>query len=147
LLRDALFSRRGSILPIRFTNLAFPFKRVDGLPTSTSVRDRIFMLALIPVVRFLANGLTYVSGKREVVTAFKTVMHSTALADATRGSKSAVAAMQMVVKDFAANPSNNLALNLGREHALALRNLDIIVASIDRRRLRTGDRTGQSHHS
>jgi methyl-accepting chemotaxis protein len=132
---------------MRFTNLAFPFKRLDRLLTSTSVRNRIFVLALIPVIGFLANGPTYVSGKREVGTAFETVMHSTALADATRDSKSVVAAMQMVVKDFAANPSNNLVLNFGREHAQALRSLDIIAASIDRRRHRTGDRTGQSHHS
>lgn len=105
------------------------------------------MLAVIPVIGFLANGPTYVSGKREVGTAFETVMHSIALADATRDSKSAVAAMQMVVKDFAANPSNNLVQNFWREHARALRSLDIIAVSIDHRRLRTGDRTGQSYRS
>ena len=126
---------------MRVTNLAFPFKRVDRLLTSTSARDHIFMLTLIPVVRPLANGLTFVSGKTGVGTAFKTVMHSTALADPPRDSKSAVAAMQMIVKDFATNPSNNLLLNFGREHAQALWGLDIIAASIDRRRLRTRDRT------
>ncbi len=147
MLRDALFSRRGPILPMRVTNLAFPLKPVERLLTSTSARDHIFMLTLIPVVRLLANGLTFVSSKREVGTAFETATHSTALADATRDFTSAVVAMQMIVKDFAANPSNNLVLNFGREHAQALWSLDIIAASIDRRRLRTRDRTNQRHHS
>lgn len=132
---------------MRFTNLAFPFKRLDRLLTSTSVRNRIFVLALILMVGFLANGPTHVSGKREVGTAFETAMHSTALAVATRDFKSAVAAMQMVVKDFAANPSDHLVPNFRREHARALWGLDIMAASIDRRQLRTGDRTTQSHYS
>jgi methyl-accepting chemotaxis protein len=118
---------------MRLINLSLPFNRLDRLLTSISVRTRIVVLALIPVVGFLANGLTYISGEGDVGTAFDTVKHSTALADASRDFKSAVAAMQITVKDFGANPSNNLVVNFEQAHALALQSLDTIAASIDRR--------------
>ncbi len=118
---------------MRFINLTFPFNRLDRLLTSISVRTRIVVLALIPVVGFLANGLTYVSGEGDVGAAFDTVKHSTALADASRDFKSAIAAMQITVKDFGANPSSNLVLNFEQAHGLALKSLDTIAASIDRR--------------
>ncbi len=98
-----------------------------------SVRTRIIVLALIPVVGFLANGLTYISGERDVGSAFETVKHSAALADASRDFKSAVAAMRITVKDFSANPSDDLVANFGQAHALALQSLDTIAGSIDRR--------------
>ena len=116
---------------MRFIRSSVCIQPADRLLTSISVRSRIVVLALIPVVGFLANGLTYVSGEGDVGTAFETVKHSTALADASRDFKSAVAAMQITVKDFAANPSNNLVLNFERDHALALQSLDTIAASID----------------
>ena len=95
------------------------------------MRNRIITLALIPVVGFLANGLTYVYGEGDVGAAFETVKHSTAHADASSDFKSAVAAMQIAVKDFVTIPSNNLVFNFERAHALALRSLDTIAASID----------------
>ena len=39
---------------------------------SLSVRTRIVVLALIPVVGFLANGLSFMSGESEVASAFDT---------------------------------------------------------------------------
>ena len=117
---------------MRFINLSFRFNRLNRLLTSISVRTRIIVLALIPVVGFLANGLTYVSGEGDVGRAFETVQHSTALADASRDFKSAVAAMQITVKDFGANPSDNLVVNFDEAHARAVHSLDIIAASIDR---------------
>ena len=117
---------------MRFTNLAFPFNRLTRLLTSISVRTRIIVLALIPVVGFLANGLTYVSGEGDVGTAFETVKHSATLADASRDFKSAIAAMRIIVKDFSANPSDNLVVSFEQAHALALQSLDTIAASIDR---------------
>ena len=118
---------------MRFIKLSFPFNRLTRLLTSISVRTRIIVLALIPVVGFLANGLTYVSGEGDVGTAFETVKHSAALADASRDFKSAIAAMRITVKDFSANPSDNLVVSFEQAHALALQSLDTIAASIDRR--------------
>ena len=118
---------------MRFIKLSIPFNRLTRLLTSFSVRTRIIVLALIPVVGFLANGLTYVSGEGDVGTAFETVKRSGALADASRDFKSAVAAMRIIVKDFSAAPSDNLSASFEQAHALALQSLDTIAASIDRR--------------
>ncbi|MGH6666039.1 MAG: methyl-accepting chemotaxis protein [Pseudolabrys sp.] len=114
-------------------NLSLSFNQVHRLLTSVSVRARIIVLALIPVIGFLANGLTYVSGEGEVGSSFDTVKHSGALADSSREFKSAVAAMRITVKDFGANPSDNLVTTFAQQHAEALRSLDTIAASIDRR--------------
>jgi methyl-accepting chemotaxis protein len=103
------------------------------LLTSISVRTRIIVLAMIPVIGFLANGLTYISGEGDVGTAFVTVKHSAALADASRDFKSAIAAMRIAVKDFGANPSDTLVKDFERSHALALQSLDAIASSIDLR--------------
>ncbi len=118
---------------MRFINLSFPFSRLNRLLTSISVRTRIIVLALIPVVGFLANGLTYVSGEGEVGTAFETLKHSNALADSSRDFKSSIAALRIIVKDFSASPSSNLVVGFEQAHALALQSLDTIAASIDRR--------------
>ena len=97
------------------------------------MRTRIVVLALIPVVGFLANGLTYVSGEGDVGTAFETVKRSAGVADASRDFKSAISAIRIIVKDFNVNPSPNLVVSFEQAHALALRSLDTIAASIDRR--------------
>src|SRR5581483_12369137 len=73
---------------------------VVRLLTAYSVRTRIVVLALIPVVGFFANGVTYMAGERDVGTAFDTVRRSNALADASRDFKSAIATMRITLKDF-----------------------------------------------
>jgi methyl-accepting chemotaxis protein len=113
--------------------LSFPLSRLARLLTSFSVRTRIVVLALIPVVGFLANGLTYFSGEGDVATAFETVKHSAGIADTSRDFKSAIASMRIIVKDFSVNPSNNLVVSFQQAHALALQSLDTIASSIDRR--------------
>ena len=118
---------------MRSINLLLPFNRLTRLLASFSVRTRIVVLAVIPVVGFLANGLTYVSGEGDVGTAFRTTERSGALADASRDFKSAVAAMQILVKDFNATPNNNLVVSFEQIHANALQSLDTIVAAIDQR--------------
>jgi methyl-accepting chemotaxis protein len=117
---------------MRLANLSIPFNRLTGLLTSMSVRARIIALALIPVVGFLANGLTYISGEGDVGTAFETVKSSAALAGASRDFKSAIAALRIIVKDFNADPSENLVVSFQDAHARALHSLDSIAASIDR---------------
>ena len=114
---------------MRSIDLSLPFNRLARMLTSVSVRTRIVVLALIPVVGFLANGLTYISGEGDVGRAFATVTQSTALADASRDFKSAVAAMRIVVKDFSVSPSNNLVISFDEAHGLALKALDSISAS------------------
>ena len=88
-------------------DLSLPFNRLARIFASFSVRTPIVALALIPVGVFLANGFTYTAGEGEVARAFRTVTHSTALADASRDFKSAVSSMRLIVKDFSANPDNS----------------------------------------
>ena len=116
---------------MRLTHLAIPFIRPSRMLTSISVRTRIIALSLIPVLGFVTNGLTYISGENAVGAAFDTFKHSAKLADASRDFKSAISAVRLVVKDFSANPSDNLVVNFDEAHAHAVQNLDTIAASID----------------
>lgn len=116
---------------MRSIDLSRPFNRLARVLTSFSVRTRIVVLALIPVAGFLANGLTYVSGEGDVGRAFGIVTQSTALADASRDFKGAVAAMRIIVKDFSVAPSNNLVFSFEETHETALKALDSIAGSID----------------
>ncbi len=117
---------------MRLANLSILFDRLTGLLTSISVRTRIVVLALIPVIGFLANGLTYISGEGDVGSAFETVKYSAALAGASRDFKSSIAALRIIVKDFTADPSENLVVSFQEAHARAVQSLNTIAASIDR---------------
>ncbi|MBN8957454.1 MAG: hypothetical protein J0H17_12930, partial [Rhizobiales bacterium] len=58
-----------------------------------SVRSRIALLALIPVVAFIANGVTYTAGERDISDAFGNVRRVGALADASQLLKSNISEM------------------------------------------------------
>jgi methyl-accepting chemotaxis protein len=128
---------------MRLPDLTQPLNRLSRKLTSLSVRTRIIVLALVPVAGFLANGLTYLSGEHDVGTAFDTVQQSTALADASRDFKSAIAAMRIAVKDFSASPNSTLVANFEQAHARALQSLDVIGGSID---LRFAETIGNLRH-
>jgi methyl-accepting chemotaxis protein len=111
---------------MRFDGLSQLTRRLMG---SLSVRTRIVVLALIPVVGFLANGLTYISSESEVAAAFDTTKRAATLADASRDFKNAVAAMRIAVKDFSAAPSDSRIKAFDSAQADALRSLDKIESS------------------
>ena len=115
---------------MRPTELSLPFNRLARLLSSFSVRTRIIVLALIPVAGFLANGLTYVSGKGDVDGAFQSVGNAHALADASRDFKIAVAAMRIAVKDFSASPHGALVDVFEQSQHQANKSLDAIEASV-----------------
>lgn len=96
---------------------------------SLSVRTRIILLALIPVVGFLANGMTYVSGEDDVGGAFDSAKRAATLAGASRDFKIAVGSMRNVVKDFIATPRDTLVDDFDRAHLEAFDSLAIIKAS------------------
>jgi len=72
------------------------------------LRSRIIILALIPVIGFVANGITYISGEDEVARAFTTVDRSHELAEASREFKIAIAVMRIAAKDFAVSAHGTL---------------------------------------
>ena len=81
--------------------------RTEAVRFQAHVRARIMAIALIPVVGFLATGIAFVSGEREVDAAFSSVQRATALADASREFKSAVGAMQSAARSFAVRPQSS----------------------------------------
>jgi methyl-accepting chemotaxis protein len=115
-----------SAYPVSSEKLAIPFNRLTRLLATVSVRTRVIVLALLPVVGFLANGMTYVSGEGDVGSAFETVKRSAALSDASRNFKSAIADIRLVVKDFSVAPSPDLVVSFALAHSQALKSLDTI---------------------
>jgi methyl-accepting chemotaxis protein len=116
---------------MRFINLSFLFSRPRRLLTSFSVRTRIIVLALVPVLGFVGNGLTYVTNERDVSAAFGTVNRAAALAAASYEFKEAIADMRIVVKDFSVTPNNGLIVTFTTLGSMALKKLDIIEASTE----------------
>jgi methyl-accepting chemotaxis protein len=109
--------------------LQLPFNWLGRVLGNVSVRARIVVLALIPVAGFVANGLTYVAGEKDVGRAFQTVERSHALADASRDLKIAIASIRIAVKDFGRDRNTSLDA-FGQSHQLANKSLDAIEASI-----------------
>jgi methyl-accepting chemotaxis protein len=115
---------------MRSINLSHPFNWLARMLASFSVRSRIVALALIPVVGFLANGLTYVSGEGDVEGAFQSVSNARTLADSSRDFKIAIAAMRIAVKDFAAAPHGSLVDAFKQSQSQAITSLEAIKASV-----------------
>jgi methyl-accepting chemotaxis protein len=99
------------------------------LLTKLSVRTRLIVLALVPVIGFLGNGWTYIAGQSAVDEAVGIVLSSHELADASRDFKIATAAMRISVKDFARGPGARQE-TFEMSQAAASRSLDVIEAAI-----------------
>ena len=89
--------------------LSFRIRAADRLLASFSVRTRIIVLALIPVVGFLANGMTYTVGR----TRGRQRLSNGASARPRWPTPAAISRarsqqMRIAVKDFTAQPSQNL---------------------------------------
>ena len=113
---------------------AHPLQWLSRRIGTLSVRSRIVVLALIPVIGFLANGITYVSGEGEVGHSFATANHSRELADASRDFKISVAAMRIAAKDFTVSPHGTLVDDFLASQNSANKSLDVIEKSIRGRR-------------
>src|ERR1043166_2465811 len=95
-----------------------------------SVRARIAVLALIPVVGFIANGVTYTSNEGEVAQAFDTVKNLSDLTDASRDFKGALTLMRTSANEFVARPNQDQIKAFRDAHGLAVKSLDAIEASV-----------------
>ncbi len=111
--------------------LSLPFKWLTRMVGSLSVRTRIIVLALIPMAGFIANGVAYISGERDVGAAFRTVNDSNLLADSSRDFKTNLTNMRMSAKDFAAAPSQKQIGAFESALSYALTDLSTIEVSID----------------
>ena len=95
-----------------------------------SVRARIIVLGIIPVVGFLAIGIAYLSGDADVGRAFEAVHRNTEVSDASRDLKAGLLVMRAATTDFAAHPSDDEAKSFYLGQQLAMQSLDRIQASL-----------------
>jgi methyl-accepting chemotaxis protein len=115
----------------RLSKSSLFLSRLPRLLNAVSVRTRIIVLAVIPVVGFLANGLTYVAGEEDVAHAFQALKQSITVADASRNFKSAVTVMRITVRDFSARPNNSFVAAFEQAQGVAMHSLDTVAGSID----------------
>ncbi|HUD85626.1 MAG TPA: methyl-accepting chemotaxis protein [Xanthobacteraceae bacterium] len=95
-----------------------------------SVRARIIVLGVIPVVGLLANGLAYLSGDVEVGRAFDSVNRDTAVADASRDLKTGLLQVRAATTQYVARPSDRGVEDFDDGQQLAMNALDRIAASL-----------------
>jgi methyl-accepting chemotaxis protein len=118
------FFRRKLERPIGFSMvIAQIFSRL-------SVRARIIVLGLIPVVGFFAIGLAFLIGDAQLGAAFDSVHRNTEVADASRNLKTGLVMMRAATTEFVAHPSDAEVKNFDEGQALAIRCLDRIAAAL-----------------
>src|SRR5436853_2831431 len=96
---------------------------VSRFSTDLSVRARLIVLSLIPVVGLAAIAFAYVSSEYAVERAFGSVQQSTRMADASRAFKEALTTMHMRAKDFASQPQPSLVAGFNEAHEVAMSSL------------------------
>jgi len=100
------------------------------LSSSVSVRARITVLALTPIVGFALVGLAFVAGERETGAAFESAKRAAAVTAASYDFKAAVASMRAATTDFASKPSQELVEAFRSNQFRAATSLDSIEASL-----------------
>jgi methyl-accepting chemotaxis protein len=96
-----------------------------------SVRTRILLIALIPVVGFAANGISFMSGEREVADTFDQYRRADATADASHILKEAIGQMRIAARDFAANPDDETVRAFEAANVIAFDKLAFIERTLD----------------
>ena len=95
-----------------------------------SVRARIVVLGVVPVIGFLAIGIAYLTGDAEVGRAFEAVHRNTEVADASRDLKTGLLIMRAATTDFVAHPTDAEVKEFDDGQALAMQCLDRIDAAL-----------------
>lgn len=119
-----IFQRVTSLFSRLIAALTRPFLLV-------SVRTRIAALALCPIVGFTIIGLAFISGEREIESAFESVKFSSALVDASHDLKSSISVMRVTAKEFSIAPDNDKVKVYNETYAKAVKDLDFIEKSGD----------------
>ncbi len=108
--------------------MSLPF---HGFITGISVRARIIVLAAIPVIGFIANGIAYTAGEREVEQAFRTADRAANLAEVSREFRGMLIQMRVRTRDFALRSGEELIQEFETTYHSALRTFGIIEAALD----------------
>ena len=132
---------------MRAFKLPFAARNPGRLLSAMSVRNRIIVLALIPAIGFLINGLTYFVGEHDIGRAFEIEHRADNLADASHAFKSAVTAMRRIVKDYSVHPNDALAARFRLQAKRAFQSLETIATTIDTHHLTIlGDLRSKLNH-
>src|SRR3954469_22653937 len=105
--------------------------RLSRLSTNASVRSRLIVLSLIPVVGFAAIAFAYLSSERAVEAAFGSVQQSSRLAEASRTFKESLTSMTTRAKDFVAQPQPGLIARFNEAQDAAFDSLRVIQELAD----------------
>jgi len=105
--------------------------KINCLVSRLSVRNRIILLATIPLFGFLANGIAFTTGEAQVERALVSVKRAAGLADVSQDFKSALMSMRVGARDFGAHPSHALIKSFEANHVAALASLDKIESAVD----------------
>jgi methyl-accepting chemotaxis protein len=112
-----------------------PVRRVGWSPSrlirALSVRSRILLIALIPVLGLAATGAAFMAGEREVADAFERYRRADATAAASHRLKEAISQMRIAARDFAADPSDDTIKDFETASLRARNNLAFIERSLD----------------
>jgi methyl-accepting chemotaxis protein len=95
-----------------------------------SVRGRIILLGVIPLIGFAAIGTAFMSGDVDVGRAFDSVHSYTKVADASRDLKAGLLMMRAATTQFVARPSDAAAKDFNDGQELAMKSLDRIAATL-----------------
>ena len=95
-----------------------------------SVRARIIVLGVIPVIGFLANGIAFMVGDVEVGRAFDSVHRYSQVADASRDLKAGLLMMRAATTEYVARPSDKMVEDFTDGQQLAMKSLDRIAAML-----------------
>ena len=101
------------------------------LMAAMSVRMRLIVLSLIPVVGFGAIGFSYISSEHTVEAAFGSVRQSALLAESSRAFKDALITMQMRAKEYAAQPEPVLISRFGDAEETAIASLKTLQGLVE----------------
>jgi methyl-accepting chemotaxis protein len=118
----------GIVLRDWHSNMATSFLEMIS---KLSVRARIVVLAIIPLIGFLANGTAFVTGQSQVARAFSSVQHATTVAETSQELKNSLGTMRILVRDFASQPAPALIEAFEDIHKTSLQNLIRIGANAD----------------
>jgi len=95
-----------------------------------SVRNRIVLLAVIPVIGLLAIGLAFKTGDMEVGRAFDSVHRDADVADASRDLKTGLLMMRTATTEFVSRPSDAEVKEFNDGQDLAVRSLARIADTL-----------------
>jgi methyl-accepting chemotaxis protein len=104
--------------------------RIERIFNGLSVRSRIILLGVIPVLGFLANAGTFLHGAGEVARAFDGMHRNSQIADASRELKIGLLTMRTAANDFVARPSDAAVANFAAGEQRAGECLDAISAAL-----------------